>query len=289
MPFLYAAGVGYGVGMGAWIDGLFKITDPGLALITPTLLGAAGAVGVYLWDANTTLHRGVPASTALGTALGFGFGVGINLAQWQLASSEGGWSFRARSTLTFLTTTGGAVGGWAFGEWLRPDPRSALFIASGAGWGALSGVQIGGGVSSSGRFDGDLKPAGDAVAIGGVMGYVIGTVGTGALAAVWTPSLSTQKWMWAGYGLGTVAGSLVFPLYLVADGEVRRGFIFTGIAGLAGATLAGVLTADLKDDEDGNVTRQGYAKRRRAAWTPTYQLAPMAMPSGAGLGAIGQW
>jgi hypothetical protein len=286
MPFLYGAGIGYGVGTGIWIDILAKVKDPGVALITPLILGGAGAIGTYLWDANTTLHRGVPSSTALGTALGFGLGIGINLTQYQLASSkEAEWSPGARATLTWVTTTGGAVGGYFFGDWLRPDPRSASFIASGTGMGTLSFLQIGAGV---GKISSDWKDAGSVMA---VLGYAVGTVGAGALSAVWTPSFQTQKWMWVGYGAGTLAGCLVFPFYLAGDNsqDARHGFVATGIAGLAGASVAAVLTATMRDEED-MPAQPGMPPRAAKAFAPTLHIAPQAMPgNGYGLGAFGQW
>jgi hypothetical protein len=291
MPFLYAAGIGLGAGTGIWIDGLFKVSDPGLALITPSLLAAGGALGVYLWDSNTTLHRGVPATTALGTAVGLGLGLGVNVVQWSAVSDEKEWSFRTRSTITWITTAGGAVGGYFFGEWLRPEPRAVSFIASGTAWGALSGMQIGGGLSAySEKGRGIATDQG--VGVTGVIGYVGGTVGAAAIAAWWSPSYTTQKYMWYGYGGGTLAGALVFPFYALSDTNAGRGFVFTGVAGLAGATLLGVLTADLKDDQDGSVTRKNGLQRRKDLFLPKLSLAPMSMQAqgfSAGIGAIGGW
>jgi hypothetical protein len=286
MPFLYGAGIGYGVGTGIWIDIVAKIDDPGLNLVMPLVLGGAGAVGTYLWDQNTTLHRGVPSTTALGTALGFGFGVGIGLTQLQVSKKGSEWGIGTISTLTFLTTTGGAVGGYFFGDWLRPDPRSASFIASGAAMGTLSFLQIGVGVGKTGR---DYFDAGSVMA---TIGYAAGTVGTAALSAVWTPSLQTQKWMWIGYGTGTVAGALVFPFYLATSGDpdrASRGFVATGLAGLAGASVAAVLAADLKDAED-RAPIPGAPQARKDTSAPTFNIAPQTMPgNGYGLGAFGQW
>lgn len=280
MPFLYGAGLGYGIGLGVWVDSLAKVTDPGLALIAPMLFGAGGMVGVYLWDEFSTLHRGVPTSTATGATLGFGLGIGINLLQWQIASSSGQLDFKARTSITLATTTVGAVGGYLFGEFVRPDPRSVAFIASGAGWGAVSGLSIGAGATT-----GDIETVKTGLAVGGLIGYGAGTVGTGLLSLAWTPSMQTQKWMWAGYGLGVLASGLVYPLYLVSDGDARHGLIFTGLAGVAGAAIAAIATFNFKDDEDGNVTRTSKKK----GWEPPFQLSFAPQKDGGMLTAFGQF
>ena len=68
----------------------------------------------------------------------------------------------------------------------------------------------------AGTTAGDFENVKSGMAIGGLIGYGAGTVGAGLLSFAWTPSMQTQKWMWAGYGLGILASSLVYPLYLVA-------------------------------------------------------------------------
>ena len=121
---------------GIWIDALGKIDDPGVAFIPPVLFGAAMPIGVYFWDNWSTFRRGVPASISAGLALGGLEGMAIASLNWQHASDDGQWSFATQTTVTFLAATGGGLGGYFFGEWLNPDPRSVAYIASGAGWGA---------------------------------------------------------------------------------------------------------------------------------------------------------
>ena len=176
MAVLYGTSIAWGVGSGIWIDGLANAGDPGIAFIAPLALGAAAPIGVYLWDNYDEFDRGVPSSMATGLALGAVEGIAISGTQWQ-HSGQGGagtWSFSTQATLTWAISTGGGVGGYAFGEWLKPDPRSLAFIASGAGWGAISGSFIGGGAAST--------SFGDGASIGGLVGYNAGIVVNGAIS-----------------------------------------------------------------------------------------------------------
>src|SRR5260221_13877169 len=59
------------------------------------------------------------------------------------------WGSDGIMTSIFLGATLGGLGGYAFGEAFRPDPRKVAFIASGAGWGAAMGASLGGGVADS--------------------------------------------------------------------------------------------------------------------------------------------
>ncbi|MFO0680069.1 MAG: hypothetical protein U0169_26340 [Polyangiaceae bacterium] len=255
MYFLYGASVAYGVGSGVWLDSLFKVNDPGLAIIAPIALGAAMPVGVYLWDNYAEFHRGVPSSTALGLTLGAMEGMGIAGVQWQHSGAGNTWPFATQTTLTFLGATGGAVGGYAFGEWLRPDPRAVGFIGSGAGWGTLTGILFGSGLSAR---NGDWK---DGASIAGLVGFNAGIVASGALSTFYTPSWNTQKWMWAGYGLGVAATSIVYIFYGAAGQNASNGLIANAIGGVGGLTLAAILTARNTDPED-----------RTATFTPPFQL-----------------
>ncbi len=244
MTFLYGTSLLYGVGTGIWIDALGKISDPGLAIIAPLALGAAAPIGVYFWDDYSKLHKGVPSSIATGLSLGAIEGLAVAGVQWQ--SQSGGpraWSFKTETTVTWIFASAGGVGGYAFGEWLRPDPRSLSFIASGAGWGAITGIEFGVGVSSSP----DWK---DGASIGGIVGYNAGIAATGALSTVWVPSYNTQKYMWLGYLGGTAVSSIVYVFYLFSDSAPRHGLIANSVGGLAGLGLAAAFTANMRDDDD---------------------------------------
>ena len=224
MTFLYGTSALYGVGSGIWLDSLFKTSDPGIALILPLALGAAAPIGAYFWDDYSKFHRGVPASMATGLSLGAVEGIAIAGAQWQAADSgrsSGAWSFKTETTVTWIFATGGGVGGYAFGEWLRPDPRSLGFIASSAGWGALSGMMFGAGVS--GR---DWK---DGASIAGLIGYNAGIGISGVLSTVYVPSWSSQKYMWLGFLAGTAVASVVYVGYLFSDADPKHGLIANSV------------------------------------------------------------
>jgi hypothetical protein len=257
MTALYVTSALWGIGSGIWLDSLFKITDPGAAIIMPLVLGAAAPVGAYFWDSQAgPLHRGVPASVAAGLSLGAVEGIAIAGVQWQFnREKDKDWSFATQTTVTWIFATGGGVGGWAFGEWLRPDPRSMGFIAGGAGWGTLSGIGIGFAATKSDFSDG--------AAVGGLIGYNVGLVAAGAISIAHTPSWESQKYMWLGYGGGALLGCLVFPLYLFSDSDAKHGFIGPALGGLAGVGLAGALTWDLKDPDD----------KRAQAFKPPFDIS----------------
>ncbi len=268
MMALYVTSSLYGVGTGIWLDALFKIDDPAAAVIMPIGFGAAAPIGVWAWDRyGGPLHRGVPASTATGLVLGGLEGMAIAGTQWQYTRDDDkDWSFQTQTTVTWIMSTGGGIGGWAFGEWLRPDPRSMTFIVSGAGWGAISGSLIG--IAAQGRHD-DWK---DGSSVAGLIGYNVGIVGGGAISILHTPSFNSQKYMWAGYGVGALVGCLVFPFYLFQDDPVvKRGLIGPAIGGLAGAGLVGALTWDMRDDDGTHPTN--------AVWKPPFDLSMTPVPA----------
>lgn len=247
MLSLYIVSAIYGVGTGIWLDALLGIDDPGAAVIMPLILGAGAPVGVFFWDRyGGPLPRGVPAATATGLVLGGLEGMAIAGTQWQYTHEQDKeWSFAGQTSITFALATAGGIGGFAFGEWLKPDPRSMTFIGSGAGWGTLSGSLIG--ISVQDRHD-DWK---DGSSIAGLIGFNVAMVGAGAISVFHTPSFRSQKWMWLGYLAGAVAGSLVFPFYAFQDNpNLKRGLIGPAIGSFAGAGLAGALTWDMRDPGD---------------------------------------
>ena len=179
IAFLYGTSILYGVGGGIWIDALAGVKDPGIAVIAPVLLGAAAPAGIYLWDRYGEFHGGVPSSIAAGIALGGIEGGLISATQWQNASPTGQWKFGTQSTITFLTATAGAFGGYAYGEWFRPDPRTLSFVMSSSGWGGITGTLMGAGIANR---HGDWK---DGATIGGLVGYNAGlAAGSGPLRRV---------------------------------------------------------------------------------------------------------
>jgi hypothetical protein len=270
MVYLYGIGAVYGIGTGIWIDALADVGDPGLAIIAPIAFGGAVPVGIYFWDQAQEFDRGVPSSIATGLLLGGIEGIAIDGLQWQLTGNGGPntWNFKTWTSVTFVAATAGGVGGYAFGEWLQPDPRSLGFIASGAGWGAITGILFGAGV-----VNGDWK---DGAAVGGFAGYNAGILATGALSTVYVPSWQSIKYMWLGDLLGTLATTPVY-LFYIGGGNARHGLIANAVGGLAGIGVAAALTAGMTDSPS------------TAAWTPPFQLAVTPNNGGATLTAAGQF
>jgi hypothetical protein len=167
-------------------------------------------------------------------------------------------------------STGGGIGGYAFGEWLHPDPRSLGFIASGAAWGAVSGSFMGGGVGS-----GDWK---NGASIGGLLGYNAGIFATGALSVGgYVPSWRTQQAMWLGYLVGTAASSVVYLFYIGSNDDPRHGLIANSLGGLAGVGIAALLTANMKDPD-----------QTSKSWMPPFQVGiTPTQGGGAALSAYG--
>jgi hypothetical protein len=279
MAYLYGIGIAYGAGTGIWLDSLANVgtNDVGVAIIAPLVFAAAVPVGAYVWDANDEFGRGVPSSIATGLLLGGVEGMAVSGLQWQLsggaypAKNSGQWNFPVWSTLTFLGATGGGIGGFAFGEWAHPDPRTLAFISSGAGWGSIAGAMLGGGFAS------DTPYVTNGMAIGGFLSYNAGIAATGILAASgYTPSWASLEWMWLGEAIGSVATT---PIYLFYLGKpAQHGMIATGLGGLAGVAIAGVLTANLTDSPS------------TSSWVPPFQIAVAPIGNGgAELTAAGVW
>lgn len=267
MTFLYGMSLAYGVGTGIWVDALGGITNPGVAVLAPIGFGAAFPIAVYFWDDYSRFHRGVPSSMATGLGLGAVEGLAISGVHWQHTGNRAltGATFKGYTTLTFLGATAGGIGGYAFGEWLRPDPHSLAFVASGAGWGAVTGTLFGAGVS--GR---DWK---DAASIAGLVGYNVGIAATGILSTFYVPSYDTIKYMWLGYVAGTAAASLVYVFYAFSDSDPKTGLIANAAGGVAGLGLAAALTAN---HESG--------RNRSSVFKPPFQLGMTPVPPPAGLG-----
>ena len=273
MAYLYAIGAAYGFGTGMWLDSVVNVTDPGIWVITPIALGAAAPIGAYVWDSNQEMHRGVPSSIATGLLLGGLEGIAIDGMQWQLTGNGGAstWHYSTQTSVTFLTATGGGIGGYIFGEWLRPDPRSLGLIGSGAGFGSLFGILFGSGVAGGNWENG--------AAVWGFAGYNVGIAATGILSTVYTPSWQTLKYLWIGDTLGTLATMPVYLFYIGSSADPRHGLIANALGGAAGIAVAAVLTNNMKDH--GEATSDG--------WMPPFQVAVAPQHGGAALTAMGMW
>ncbi len=288
MIYLYGTGLAYGVGTGIWIDVLASTGDPAVATIAPILFGAGVPLGFFLWDYLDTFRPGVPATMATGMWLGLLEGVAITGTQHATTGPTKNWDVGTATTITFMTTTIGGVGGYFFGRWLEPDPRGVAFIAEGMAWGAGTGVMLGIGGSSDGR-PGSEKSSADGAAVGTLLGANIGIVGTGALVvAGYQPSWQAQKWMWLGYTAGAALPSLVYLAYIGSDKDPKHGLIANALGGVAGLTVAALIARNLSDDDP--VLPPGTTKTARKPWAPPFMLS--VAPNGLGGGmisAFGSW
>lgn len=295
MIYLYGTGLAFGIGTGIWLDVLATPTapgskgiDPAVATIAPILFGAGVPLGLFLWDYLDTFRPGVPASMATGMWLGLLEGVAISGVQQATTDAMGRWNLQVATTVPFLTTTIGGVGGYFFGRWLEPDPRGVAFIAEGMAWGAGTGVMMGIGASNDAK-GGSEKSSGDGASVGLLLGSNIGMLGTGALvAAGYQPSWQAQKWMWLGYGIGAAAPSFIYLAYIGSDKDPKHGLIANALGGVAGLTVAAIIARNLSDDEP--TLPPGTPKTTKKPWQPPFMLSVAPNGQGGGMiNAFGAW
>ncbi len=79
--------------------------------------------------------------------------------------------------------------------------------------------------------------------------------------------------MWLGYAAGAAATSVVYIAYAASDGEPKRGLVANSLGGLAGLTLAAILSYSEKDDDSANAK----------PFTPPFQLGFNKLPGGGGM------
>lgn len=286
LGMLYGTSVAYGVGIGVWLDTEIGITDPGVALIPPAILGAAAPVGVWFLDDAPRLKRGEPAAIALGAAAGAGEGLGIAGYQITTASEGNEWDFRGVARSVSLGATLGAVGGYAVAYYAEPPPETSTFVGSGIVWGTAIGSMFGFGASGG---DQKFAESNDSAALGGLIGYNVGLIGTAALGMVYVPSFESIGWMWAGAGIGAAASLPVF-LFYIGDSQppAKRGFLFMGTATTLGLALGGFFGGEVADDLRGQADEPPVG-------TPGGKLAsidfvaPLVLDSGGGVQLGGQF
>ncbi len=288
MGFLYGTAIAAGVGTGIWMDSIAHVKDPAAVIVAPLILGAAAPVGVYFWDRYSEFDAGVASSLATGLLLGGLEGVGIAGLQWQ-ATGNGGpntWGFSAQTTAALVGGIGGGVGGYAFGEWLHPNPNSLTLIASGAAWGTVSSTLFGAGITKSG---GDWKDTGS---VFGFVGFNAGIAAAGAISTFFVPSDAALENMWAGYTIGTVGASVIYVAYLFSDAPVWHGLIANGLGGLAGLSIAGILSANMTASSapapQMYPQQPGYPPPH-ASYKPPFYMGFSPMSGGGVLTASGMW
>lgn len=342
IAYLYATSAAYGIALGSWIDTLGPCSpnnkttdpktgllvnqcDPGVAFVSPLLFGAALPLAFFLWDNFYPggMHRGVASSIGTGLIIGSLEGLGIAGANFAIAGDGTGkrWGSDGIMSSIIVSSTLGGIGGYAFGEAVRPDPRKIALVASGAGWGALMGATLGGGAANS-----DGPSVAQGMLVGNLVGINIGLATTGVLAAVgYDPSWNALKYMWMGAGIGLVSTSIIiYPIYLAsqksdANGNslANHGMVANSFGMLAGVIIAGILTRDLKDPEPVPVGEQSAPvglppppnappgtpgvpdgppqnaqpaqPTAKKSWTPPFGVSMGPLQNGGMLSISGQW
>ncbi len=277
---LYGVAAAYGIGLGVWVDAEAGIEDPGLRVIPPLLIGAAGPVGVFFLD-RPPMPEGMPAAISAGLVFGAGEGLGISGLQHTTVSEQHEWGFIGLARTVAVSSTVGGVAGYAVAYWYEPTPLGSAMFTSGMVWGAAVGGLIGYGSTGAGRGYGSSN---DGAAIGGMVGYNAGAAAGLALAYFGEPSWGQLAWMWAGAGIGAVASLPVYLFYIPDSAPpAKRGMIFTGTAMGVGAIVGGILGS-------GRLGAR-FASDREAAPAAFSLLSvhPMEVPGGFGLGASGTW
>lgn len=232
---LYAVSAAYGIGIGAWLDAEFGISDPGVLLIAPTVIGVAAPLGAFAAN-HPPMRRGVPAAIAAGMAIGAGEGLGV--AGLQMATADNPWGFRGLSRAMALGSTIGGVAGYAAGELQQPSPNISAFASSGVVWGTLAGSMIGLGASRQGA---PFRESNDWMARGGLIGFNVGLAATAGLSTLFVPSMPQLSWMWIGGGVGAVVSLPVYLFYIGdAAPDAKRGLLFTATAMSLGIVAGGV-------------------------------------------------
>jgi len=279
MGFLYGVSAAYGVGLGIWFDAEVGIKDPGVALITPAILGVGAPVGAYFLD-DPEMERGMPASIAAGLALGAGEGIGIASYQFVTADKADAWGFRGLSRATALGATLGGIGGYALGYFQAPEPQSSVLVSSSAMWGTAIGAMFGYGASAKGVGYG---LANDSAGLGGLIGYNVGMVAAAAVSLVYVPGWSQLGWMWGGAGIGAAVSLPVYLFYAGKDGPpAKRGLLFTATATTLGLAAGAVFASGAAGDY-----QVGQSQDDETSGAPAFArlttITPMAVPGGAGI------
>jgi hypothetical protein len=275
MGALYGVSAAYGAGIGVWISTEVGISDPGLFLIPPALLGLAAPVGVYFFD-QPRLKRGVPAAVAAGALIGAGEGLGVWGYQVVSAKEADEWGFRGLARAEALGSTLGAAGGLALGYFQGPSPKSSLLLSSSVVWGTAVGAMFGYGATHSPQ---PYRISNDGAGLGGLIGFNVGLAAAAGLSTVYVPSYTSLAAMWLGGGIGFAASLPVYLLYARDGGPpAKRGLMFSGVATTLGIGAGALLTLRSTDSAEAD---------HPPRFAEVYGFAPMALPSGAGIQVLG--
>ena len=292
LGYLYGTAATWGVGTGLWIDAEAKLCepscDPGLVVIAPLVLGAAAPIGVFLTDRFAYPHgmpAGLHSSIATGMWIGAGEALGVAGYQHVTADAANQWGFRGLARATFIGSTAGGLAGVGLHYLLKPAPETNMLLLSSTFWGTSIGGFFGGGASASGAPWGQTN---DALWLGGGLGYNIGLGGALAASVFWTPSWHQLSWMWAGFGIGTVASLPVYIFYAASeDQDPRHGLIFQGVAGAVGLGLGAILGHSRSSVASLADTERAFAKADQRHPVALTGASLMPLPNGIGVQATG--
>ncbi len=238
--YLYGTAAVWGIGTGIWLDVEAEVENPGIAIIMPAIFGAVAPVGVFIADyVMDGMPRGLPASIATGLWLGGGLGFGIWAVHDLNMRGSGQWGFAGLGRATFVGSVAGGAGGILVGALMEPSPKTSMAVLSATTMGTLVGGAFGGAASQ-----GSLTNNADgSIMIGGLVGYGVGLIGSGAMSLAYVPSWEQIGFGWAGFAVGAAATTPIYFIYLGVDADPRTGLIAQGIGGLIGAGV-GVALAD---------------------------------------------
>lgn len=239
--FLYTTAAVYGIGTGIWINEEAKVREPGVYVIAPAAFGAAMPLAVFLVDRfayTKGMPEGLPSAIASGAIIGAAGGVGIAAYQWASVSTGKEWGWIGVARAEFVGATVGAGAGVGLYYLIKPRPEHNVLLMSSVVWGAGIGAAFGGGASKS---FGNWSETNDAVSLGSNIGMGVALAGAVTASVFWTPSWEGIGWMYAGFGLGTVASLPIYFAYIGSDRDPRRGLIAQGIGAIAGVGLAAAL------------------------------------------------
>jgi hypothetical protein len=197
------------------------------------------------------MARGTPSAIATGMIIGAGEGLGISSYQMVSANEEDAWGFRALARAEVIGGLVGGGAGFAASYFLKPSPKTNMFIASATTWGTILGSQYGGGASN-----GQWGQANDTTALAGLVGFNVGLAASVATSVFYTPSWNELKWMWLGLGFGEVISLPVYAFYAGGDYDPRRGLIFQGVAGTVGIGIGALIGDPDKGGDRGEDTTQ---------------------------------
>jgi len=274
---LYTTAALYGVGTGIWFSSEIGITDPGIFLIPPALLGVAAPAGVWFLD-DPEMDRGLPAAIASGMVIGAGEGIGIWSYQYVTATEDDAWGFPGLTRATTLGATLGGAAGFATGYYLEPSPKSSLLTSSAVVWGAAVGTMFGYGGSEA---DVGFGNANDSASLGGLIGFNLALAAGAATSAIYIPSWEQIGWMWAGAGIGAAASLPVFLFYAGDDGPpAKRGFLFMGTATTLGIAAGAIFGSGELDEYE--IGRRDDAPLGNSFASLT-SVGPLAVPGAAGV------